>query len=303
MTMTSATTTLLDHHRWVTLGTALLVVNQLRQSRNDPSSSQDVFFPRVYAQPTPINEAICSWMSDIMLRTLQQTYSMTTVKIERNMNSSTTPVLIVLTKTNTTTTTTSGYIQHLMEMAIARGWLVAEPDMSTWSACYHSWNRIMYNIQPQVPLYVYVDVGCETYLQTYLDLTGNEPRIHGIVHVSRTLRQRQQLCHDLYYKTVVIPTLILACWEQEYGDDEDHDDNEYYGLYMLAVEECCRNPNVIVVHVVPKVDRRKGNMDHSILPRYLYQTWMAKCSLTFMEATTWFRGEYGKRRDMMVSRL
>jgi hypothetical protein len=273
MTMTSATTTLLDHHRWLTLGTALLVVNQLRQSRNDPSSSQDVFFPRVYAQPNPINEAICSWMSDSMLRTLQQTYSMTTVKIERNMNSSTTPVLIVLTKTNTTTTTTSGYIQHLMEMAIARGWLVAEPDMSTWSACYHSWNRIMYNIQPQVPLYVYVDVGCETYLQTYLDLTGNEPRIHGIVHVSRTLRQRQQLCHDLYYKTVV------------------------------AVEECCRNPNVIVVHVVPKVDRRKGNMDHSILPRYLYQTWMAKCSLTFMEATTWFRGEYGKRRDMMVSRL
>jgi hypothetical protein len=123
MTMTSATTTLLDHHRWVTLGTALLVVNQLRQSRNDPSSSQDVFFPRVYAQPTPINEAICSWMSDIMLRTLQQTYSMTTVKIDRNMNSSTTPVLIVLTKTNTTTT---GYIQHLMEMAM---FLPPGPDL------------------------------------------------------------------------------------------------------------------------------------------------------------------------------
>jgi hypothetical protein len=269
----------------------------------------------MYAQPTKTNDILCSLQSSIFLRTTlctgtpnprgyshnvttatQRTtqpiaaatagaitgvtwYASTTKgpKLMRQTPDRTTatnkigkPVALLILLTNSSHAITHKsddhiVIEELINIGVGKGWTVAKADLSV-ARSFSVLTQILLCIpQPhEVPVYLFANAN---HVDLSLDVGDERQQYHGIVMVGG-----QQNQHGHSYPTRV-PTLLMP-----YLNDERS---------MLA--ECCQNPSILVIYTVPNVDRRKGNIHHSPLPKHVYETWMARCAVTFMEATTMYR--------------
>ena len=264
--------------KWLLL---FLLENKFRRIRQD---WREELFPIVYTQQTPTNEALCSLLSTVFLRALRQTYvhrgktrdvdskkegGVTwSYNADSSLQSSSVdiPVVIVLRKDHK-----GEHVDVLIDSIIDKGWVVAEPDLSSQSSFQQSVARIFNCTRPNVPLYLFADSDCSAHLK---DITSsNDTRLHGVVAVSFGESSNIFMC-----PSDTIPFLVLSL-------ADSHDLTGYRTI-----------PSMLVLRVSPKVSlagQNAGTTNHSILLEHEYPAWIAKCSGTFMEATTWHKTSSG----------
>ena len=240
--------------------------------------------PQVYAQSTPTNEALCSLLSAVFLRTLRKTYvnrgfqaryiystkecgvvwhcdannkSVPTMPITK-------PIVILLTTRNLHDALLD-HVEFIIDAAIDKGWVLVEADLSSPLNCHNSLTRILTFIQEDVPIYLFADIGCSDHLKNS-SLVISDKRLHAFVALS--------LCDTFTSNETVdldsAPSLILLLAD---------------GQNQMVL--CNNSPTKIVAHIVPQVHLHNLRpAKHTSVLEQEYTEWIAKCTVSFMEAAT-----------------
>lgn len=262
----------------------LVVANQVIRFGNE--SRRLELFPQVYAQSTRTNDVLCSLLSAILLRTLRKTYvnqgfqaryiystkeigvfwhcdadnkSVPTMPIIK-------PIVILMTK-RILHDTVSDHVEYIIDAAVDKGWVLVEVELLSPLTCHNSLTRILTCIQADAPIYLFVDIQCSEYLKI-CSLVINGNRLHGVVALS---------LGDCFTSNETVDPDSVPCLVLLLADGNN------------KIDLCSNNPTKIVAHIVPNANlHSQRHAKHSIVIEEEFPEWIARCTVSFMEATTWY---------------